>query len=286
MNKAGSIPETSKPAAGPSRVSPVFQEAGCWGVTTDRKYYEFDNVNIKRSLRSTELYVRKDGSLVVRPQSKERILNEAACLDYIRSHTSIPVPKVICVFEDQDALYLITEHINGISMEDLQQEQRKIVEEELYKFRKILWGMTSRKVGGPTGIVITPDRISLSKDVDHNWTLHESESEQFVFCHNDYSQQNVIVDPKTLKINAIIDWEFAGFYPKFFDRPWFKRFGPAGALPGEDNDKAHVLSFLTAWSKDNNTPAQCSFDLDSEPLDCNRTSIHDIRKARAQATPV
>ena len=37
------------------------------------------------------------------------------------------------------------------------------------------------------------------------------DARDLVFCHNDLSANNVIVDPKTLKIAAIIDWEYAGF---------------------------------------------------------------------------
>lgn len=61
-----------------------------------------------------------------------------------------------------------------------------------------------------------------------------------VFSHNDLSAPNVIVDPDTLKINAIIDWEYAGFYPPEFDRPFYKRrgsaIGPSVALDGEVDD--------------------------------------------------
>ena len=61
-----------------------------------------------------------------------------------------------------------------------------------------------------------------------------------VFSHNDLSAANVIVDPDTLKINAIIDWEYAGFYPLGFDRPFYKRrgstAGPSVALDGEVDD--------------------------------------------------
>ena len=40
------------------------------------------------------------------------------------------------------------------------------------------------------------------KSVRQQWKM---KSEDLVFCHNDLSTNNVIVDPKTLKVNAIID---------------------------------------------------------------------------------
>lgn len=68
------------------------------------------------------------------------------------------------------------------------------------------------------------------------WTLRASESEEFVFCNNNLSQQNIIVNPQSLKILAIIDWEYAGFYPEFFERPLYKLLGPSVALDGEVDD--------------------------------------------------
>lgn len=38
------------------------------------------------------------------------------------------------------------------------------------------------------------------------------EFEELVFNHSDLSTYNVIVDPVTLKVKGIIDWEYIGFY--------------------------------------------------------------------------
>lgn len=42
-----------------------------------------------------------------------------------------------------------------------------------------------------------------------------SDKEEYAFCHNDLSQANIIVGPETLKIKAIVDWEYAGFWPEW-----------------------------------------------------------------------
>ena len=60
-----------------------------------------------------------------------------------------------------------------------------------------------------------------------------------MFCHDDLQAANVIADPQdlaTLKIQAIIDWEYAGFYPPQFEWPFYLRSGPSVALPGEEDD--------------------------------------------------
>lgn len=61
----------------------------------------------------------------------ERIRNEAESLRYVRQHTDIPVPAIFCDFEDDDAYYLVTEYIEGVSMSDLTESQKAVVREEL-----------------------------------------------------------------------------------------------------------------------------------------------------------
>lgn len=68
------------------------------------------------------------------------------------------------------------------------------------------------------------------------WSLSPSDRREFVFRHNDLGQQNILVDPQTLKIKAIIDWEYAGFYPARFEGHFYNRVGPSFALDGERND--------------------------------------------------
>lgn len=65
-----------------------------------------------------------------------------------------------------------------------------------------------------------------------------------VFCHNDFSAHNVIVDPETLKVNAVIDWEYAGFYPNEFEGVYYRRPGPSVALDGEVNDEEPLLKLM------------------------------------------
>ncbi len=82
------------------------------------------------------------------------------------------------------------------------------------------------------------------KSARQQWKMKPSESEELVFCHNDLSTNNVIVDPVTLKVNAIIDWEYAGFYPAQFEGKFFKRVGPSVALEGEENDEDRLLDIM------------------------------------------
>ena len=64
-------------------------------------------------------------------QGRERVLNEAAAIQYIANNTDIPIPKLHCSFEDDGATYLIMEYIEGVTTDELSDEQRNIVQQEL-----------------------------------------------------------------------------------------------------------------------------------------------------------
>lgn len=106
------------------------QEEGCIATTFERKYYHCGSVFIKRSLRPNEFRIGYRG-LNVPLLGKERLKNEAESLQFIQQHTDIPVPRVYCHFEDDQAYYLITEYIQSVSMSELPEGQKAAVREEL-----------------------------------------------------------------------------------------------------------------------------------------------------------
>ena len=219
------------------------KEDNCFAITSERKYYQTDNTFIKRSLRPREWQVTLRGTIHVPRSGRERLLNEAAAMTFIRANTDIPVPTLHCCFEDDDAVYLVMENVEGVSMAELEKKQREIVHEELEQHLQTMRGLRSSKLGGPSGLVVPPYRATL-QTIKDNWNPNQSDIMSFVFCHNDLSQQNVVVDPKTLKIKAILDWEYAGFYPEWFERRFFKRLGPSVALEGEEDDAKRIVEFM------------------------------------------
>lgn len=219
------------------------REEHCFAITPERKYYHVGSTFIKRSLRPSEWQISPfKGTIHVPRLGRERLLNEAAVLSYISQNTNIPVPTLHCSFEDDGAVYLIMEYVEGVTMDHLGDVERKVVERELEEHLTTLRSLTSTRIGGPTGLVIPPHRV-LSKTPRDQWKLKLA-GEDLVLCHNDLSQQNVIVDPQSLKIRAIIDWEYAGFYPAFFEKKFFERLGPSIALDGEKDDSDALLNYL------------------------------------------
>ena len=249
-----STPRTSHHNETPTQKMPETKEnpsfhdpstsIGEWAAkTAERGYYSRDGCFIKRSLRPSEFKTTLKGSLHIPRLGKERLQNEAESLRFIRRISNITVPTVYGAFEVDGSYLLITEYIDGVDMTTLSDDQKEIVNAELDQHLATLREIRSNQIGGPTGIIIPPYRVMRCTDND-TWTLRPSESPEYVFCHNDLSQQNIIVDPHTLKINAIIDWEYAGFFPEHFEAPFYKRLGPSVALEGERDDVSELLGVL------------------------------------------
>lgn len=58
-----------------------------------------------------------------------------------------------------------------------------------------------------------------------------------------------MVDPDTMKIKAILDCEYAGFYPEWFERRFFERLGPSVAIDNEVDDAEKILEFMQSLEK-------------------------------------
>jgi hypothetical protein len=119
-----------------------------------------------------------------------------------------------------------------------------VIRKELELHGAKLRTLASMHMGGPSGIVIPPYRVLRHAENESCWNLQPSTTREYVFCHNDLSQENVIVDPETLKIKAILDWEYAGFYPPEFEYPFYHRRGPSAAIGDETDDSIQLLEKL------------------------------------------
>jgi len=45
---------------------------------------------------------------------------------------------------------------------------------------------------------------------------------KLVFCHRDASQSNIYVDPVSIEVVAIDDWEYGGLYPESHKSPFYE----------------------------------------------------------------
>jgi serine/threonine protein kinase len=213
--------------------------------TWERAYYRRGPVFLKRSLRPQEFKQGARGLHVPRAR-KEKLMNEAASLRFIKENTDIPVPALYDEFEKDGAYCVATEYVKGVNMTELTIDQKRVVIEEVKHHIATLRGLKSSTIGGPSGLVVPPHRVTMRTDID-TWNLRPAATNEYVFCHNDLSQHNILVDPVSLKIVAIIDWEFAGFYPASFEMEFYLRMDGApgsAAIRDEVDDTVEILQFL------------------------------------------
>jgi hypothetical protein len=67
---------------------------------------------------------------------------------------------------------------------------------------------------------------------------------ELVFRHCDLSQSNIIVNPKTLKIEGVIDWDYGGYWPAFFESPYFRDPRLSGAQFKAESENIQPVDFL------------------------------------------
>lgn len=213
--------------------------------TALRRLEYYEDRFLKRNLRPDEYLRNIKGEILIPQGEKQRLENEAASLHFIKSNTNIPVPTVLDAYEHEGCYHLWTEWVPGVMMDTLSPSDQATVMIEVEEHLRTLQNLRSKTVGGPTGIIALPIRIFPPFFTTRNWVLQSSATEDFVFCHNDLAQQNIVVSPETLKIAAILDWESAGWYPPFFEYPFFRNSRGSGwqAAALTDN-RAQLREFL------------------------------------------
>lgn len=169
---------------------------------------------------------------------------EAMAMEYIRSHTTIPIPRVHMCFSRGPNTYIVMDHIEGSVLSkyhEITPESGRYLAAELFQYITQLRNLdtTSHPMGSwPTGPYDNPffwpggapsDEFHHVEQFHEYWlrsvpdsyrgapiTLH-STGEDFpvVLSHGDLTPANIIV--KDGKIVAIIDWETFGWYPSFWE---------------------------------------------------------------------
>ena len=199
-------------------------------LVSDR-YFTFTPTTVtKRQLRPSEYFYRPDGSVAKSLWERERIENERDALIFLARNTSIPVPRLL-EWSDIDGVGSITvERISGDTFDsvwnDLGPSDKTKLEQNTLTFLEEtllpqLQSLRSSKMGQLSGVVVPPVRVS-SYDERPGWESRTSTISRYVYCHNDLSYHNIMVDPATLTVNAIIDWEYSGFFPMEMEFPYWE----------------------------------------------------------------
>ena len=220
---------------------------------------------LKRSLRLDECYCRSDGKPAVAPLVVERLQNEAACMTFIRENTDIPVPKVLEAYLEEGVYWLWMEFVEGVAMSELTPEEKfEVIPQGPHLLsslsechgRGILTGgavervimalqrLRSRFSGGPTDILAPTTVVEQLAEWKPRCC---SPNEEFVFCHGDLQQDNILVDPRTLRIVAVIDWEYGGFFPREHEIPFYEVSESSGAQLNSDRLRSAVNNMIEFW---------------------------------------
>ncbi len=216
---------------------------GSW-ITPDRHYsFDYDTFT-KRELFPHERQTNLKGEIIRLPWSTERLENEYGALEYIAANTDIPVPEVLSFENIGGSFHLVVERVSAIPIYQMREYQAEALK-NAKNFITILVlpqlaDLKSTRIGNLNGVVIPPVRIS-DKDKWRWWPPRISSTQEFVFCQNDLAQHNIMIDPDTLEVAAIIDWEYSGFYPPEFEAPlWTK----GSREPGYHDIDAHKVDDL------------------------------------------
>jgi tRNA A-37 threonylcarbamoyl transferase component Bud32 len=178
-------------------------------------------------------------------RNHDRITNEARALDLVNQKTTIPVPRLLSHGTHPDGRrYLVTEFIEGVLLDQFsgrgcsRPERHKHTDsipcktcsDQAYSNAldfiqgTVLPQLANLKSQnrGISGFVMPPSW--LSPDVQPPWRGKEYfktlplKVAEYVFQHGDIAAHNLIMDPQTLQVKALIDWEYAGFFPPGMER--------------------------------------------------------------------
>ncbi|KAL8791135.1 MAG: hypothetical protein Q9195_006032 [Heterodermia aff. obscurata] len=199
-------------------------------IVSDRHYTFTPTTFTKRQLRPSEYTYRKDGTVAKSRFERERLENERDALIFIAENSSIPVPRVL-EWSDIDGVGSLTvERISGGTYGEVHDtlgpsDQAKLDRNTLNYIEETLLpqlqSLRATKMGQLAGIVFPPVRVTGQEDRPR-WEARTSTTRRYVYCHNDIASHNIMVDPATLTVNAVIDWEYSGFFPKEMEFPFWK----------------------------------------------------------------
>ncbi|QPG97664.1 hypothetical protein C2857_006686 [Epichloe festucae Fl1] len=166
--------------------------------------------------------------------------NEALALHFINTHTTIPVPEVIS--SDWDRITM--KYIEGQTLQQawpvLTPDQRSNILAQLSDYiaqMRALRGIYLGRVdgqgvvvpsimtrsGGPFStltefhdwLVKPPKRLQAQSMYWHQITTQLGAECPIVFTHGDIASRNIIISEG--RIVALLDWEFAGWYPEYWE---------------------------------------------------------------------
>ncbi|KAK3293017.1 kinase-like domain-containing protein [Chaetomium fimeti] len=223
--------------------------------------------------------------------------NEIDAMEFVRANTTIPIPQIVEVYKDPGGgTHFIMTRLPGTPLADAVRDMgpaqiettasdfadylgqlRRLVPPPSKDGTPVIGGASGgpgfdHRLGprtwGPFSTVAdfhTYIRFGQPlEDWDHEPAVMEIHGKpegayQLRFTHADLGPQNILVDPKNGKITGIIDWEFGGWYPEYWEytkmhyggvRPqWEKWFAQISKEDGIEKYEAERTAEEAIWSR-------------------------------------
>lgn len=195
-------------------------------------------------------YVRLINTTTVAKTGDGIRLTEAASMRFVRSKTSIPVPEVIDAFVQPETKHvcILMDYIDGRPLNEVwdtcSEEQKEHIVSQLKGFLEELRQIKGTFIGSVDGTGCADqffdgeDKASygpydsetafndglvraLKARGRNTWTervvrfIRAMPEHDIVFTHNDLAPRNILV--RDGNVVAILDWEFSGFYPDYWE---------------------------------------------------------------------
>lgn len=231
-----------------TETDPVYD----WQIS-DRHYTLTSSTFTKRQLFLSEQKLNVHGEIAQHPFNRERLENERNTLRYIAKNTNIPVPRVLDWSVVDGAGCLTVEALHGALLinvidddnQDLSSDEKATLRANSNSFiydtvLPQLKRLRSRNLGQLSGVVFPPPQVN-EFDERPSWQPRRAATERYVYCHNDLAQQNIVVDTKTLKVISLIDWEYSGFFPPDFEKPFWLDPAQNGRIDQEESARLVAL---------------------------------------------
>ncbi|OSX62463.1 hypothetical protein POSPLADRAFT_1040047 [Postia placenta MAD-698-R-SB12] len=184
--------------------------------------------------------------LVLKVSSEPTVAHEGHIINFVRTHTSIPVPRVIAATAWYDLRFLLMERVHGDNLQavwrHLDTEQRANIVEQIRSFVLQLRALKSPHgpaVCGLNGAATIDSRVSsypigpfadesafndclidaaepyLCEEILADVRTRMRDDHRIVFTHADLAPRNILVHGGT--IAGVIDWEESGWYPEHWE---------------------------------------------------------------------
>ncbi|KAI1307867.1 kinase-like domain-containing protein [Xylaria venustula] len=168
-------------------------------------------------------------------------LAEAHAMQLVAQHTSVPVPRVYCVFIHNGDTYIMIVELRSVPAP----EDASVGNVDGGPFcdcrlpSKLFWGpyATTRDFHEAlaSGANIDTEYENLPREVSKLFEFYRQSNHELVLTHGDLSSLNILV--REDKVVGIVDWETAGWFSSYWEYTCAKNVNPQNPFWADEVDR-------------------------------------------------